>query len=127
MVALNKRERHETRRSEVLTPPLSRPKVEPKHRPAIQWWAWNWVHRLLLSGCLFLIWCLVNGLIVVETKAYNWQKSQTSAKEMQVRQLQANIAQRLSELAKTPLKPSTPPILLSADETKPKPTLLGRR
>lgn len=128
MVAPVKREKHGTRQREVLAPPLNRQKVEPKRRPKAQPVLGNWGYRLILSGCLFLIWCLTNGLIMMETKTYNWQKSQVSAKEMKVRQLQADIAQRLSELAKnSPQQPFSHPILLSVSGPKPKPTLLGRR
>ncbi len=126
MVAPVKKERHKTKQGEVLTPPLSRPKSEPKPHPAIQWLR-DWTYGLLLSGCLFLAWCLVNGLITVETKTYHLQKSLISAKEAQIRQLQAKIAQRLSELVKESPKLSNPPTLLSVDSPKPKPTLLGRR
>ncbi len=127
MVAPVKRERHQTKRSEVLAPPLNRPRIEPKRRPLAQQSTGNWVHRFILSGCLFLTWCLVNGLIMVETKAYNWQKSQVSVKEMQIHQLQASIAQRLSDLTKNLPQPPSHPTLLSINTSKPKPTLLGRR
>ncbi len=127
MAAVKKR-RHETNRLEVSPPPLNRPKVEPKRRPAAQRELGNWVHRLLLSVCLFLVWCLTNGLIMVETRTYNWQKSQVSAKETRVRQLQADIAQRLSDLARSSFQHSpSRPVLLSVDKPKTKPTLLGRR
>lgn len=127
MVVTAKKGRDEAKKPEISMHPLNRREGAPRRRPMSQPWTGNWIHRLFLSGCLFLTWCLVNGLIVLETKAYNWQKSQISAKEMQVRQLQADIAQRLSELAKVPLKPSTPPILLIVDKPKNKPTLVGRR
>lgn len=126
MVAPIKKEKHRATQREVLVPPLRRPKSELKRRPATQWLG-DWTYRFLLSGCLFLAWCLVNGLIMVETKAYNLQKSSISAKEAQIRQLQAKIAQRLSELVKDSPKLSTPPVLLSVESPKPKPTLLGRR
>ncbi|MFN3420678.1 MAG: hypothetical protein ACK40X_03000 [Armatimonadota bacterium] len=126
MVATVKKEKHRTKQGEVSAPPLSRPKSEPKRRPATQWLG-NWTYRFLLSGCLFLAWCLVNGLIMMETKAYNQQKSLIPAKEAQIRQLKAKIARRLSELVKDSPKLSTPPTLLSVDSPKPKPTLLGRR
>ncbi len=126
MVAPIKKEKHRATQREVLVPPLRRPKSESKRRPATQWLG-DWTYRFLLSGCLFLAWCLVNGLIMVETKAYNLQKSSISAKEAQIRQLQAKIAQRLSELVKDSPKLSTPPALLSVESPKPKPTLLGRR
>jgi hypothetical protein len=127
MVVPVKKEKHEAKQGEVLAPPLNRPKFEPKRRPATQRQFGNWVHRLFLSGCLFLAWCLVSGLIMVETKAYNQQKNLISAKEAQIRQLQAKIAQRLSELTRDSPKLSTPPTLLSVGSSKPKPTLLGRR
>lgn len=126
MVAPIKKEKHRATQREVLVTPLRRPKSEPKRRPATQWLG-DWTYRFLLSGCLFLAWCLVNGLIMVETKAYNLQKSSISAKEAQIRQLQGKIAQRLSELVKDSPKLSTPPVLLSVESPKPKPTLLGRR
>lgn len=119
--------RDATKRSEVAPPPLNRPRSEPKRRPAPRPQTGNWAYRLVFSLFLFSVWCLVNGLIMAEMRACNWQKTQASAKEMQVRQLQVKITQRLSELAKNSPQPSSPPILLSLESPKTKPTLLGRR
>ncbi|MCX7643228.1 MAG: hypothetical protein N2116_05430 [Armatimonadetes bacterium] len=127
MVAPIEREKQKTRQAEIAAPNLNCPKVVPRRKPAVQPQQGNWGYRLLVSGCLILAWCLVNGFIMLETKAYNWQKSQVSAKEMQIRQLRASIAQRLSELVKDFPQPQTPLTLLSLEAHKPKPTLLGRR
>lgn len=106
---------------------LNQSKSEPKQRQANQLAIESWVQKLSLSGFMLIIWCLLNALILAETKTYNWQRQQVSFKEMKAHQLQAAIAQRLSGLAKNQSQAPMHPILLSVNSLKPKPTLVGRR
>ncbi len=111
----------------VSAPSMNQTKSEPKRRQANQSSLESWVQRLSLSVFILVIWCLLNALILAETKTYNWQRQQVSFKEMRAHQLQAAIAQRSSGLAKNPSQAPMHPILLSVNSLKPKPNLIGRR
>jgi len=122
--------REENGLTKVSASPLSHSKLEPKQRQVTQAALGGWTQRLVLGGFILLSWCLLNALILTETKARSWQKQQVSIKEMQVRQLQTAITHRLSDLAKNSSSMSQPPatpILLGINSSKQKPTLLGRR
>jgi hypothetical protein len=122
--------REENGLTKVSAPPLSRSKLEPKQRQVTQTALGDWTQRLIWGGFILLSWCLLNALILTETKTHSWQKQQVSIKEMQVRQLQTAIAHRLSNLAKNSLSMSqshTTPILLGINSSKQEPILLGRR
>ncbi|MFA0744496.1 MAG: hypothetical protein LASZOEIN_001288 [Candidatus Fervidibacter sp.] len=121
------REKANESEPKVSAPPLNRIKSEPKRRQATQSAFETWAQRISLSGFMLVIWCLLNALILAETKTYNWQRQQVSFKEMRARQLQASIAQRLSSLVKNPSQLPKQPVLLSVNSSKPKPTLMGRR
>ncbi len=122
--------REENGLTKVSAPPLSRSKLEPKQRQVTQTVLGDWAQRLILGGFILISWCLLNALILTETKTHSWQKQQVSLKEMQVHQLQTDIAHRLSDLAKNSSSMSQSPatlILLGINSSKQKPTLLGRR
>lgn len=121
MVALRKEEKMVTEISS------SWSKTETKQRQADQRGFGSWTKRLILSGIVLLSWCGINALTLLEARNCDRHKQQISLKEMRIRQLQAAIASRLSELSEIRFQPPVRPIFLSINPQKPKPTLLGRR
>lgn len=119
--------KREVKEAEILMPPLQRANLKPKQMQARKHKKIKWVHWISLNSFLFLAWCLVHSLTLMETKTCNWHKSQISVKEVQVRRLQVLVVQRLSELAENLPRQPERLNLLSINRVKREPTLLGRR
>ncbi len=110
--------------------PLQQPirRTKPKSQPLR---AWAFIARwLAFPVILSVAWGFVNALALLEAKACDWERRQIRTKEMQIQQLQASIALRLSELmVKSYPHQSTKskPNLLTVKPPERKATLLGRR
>lgn len=130
MVATAGKERELKEKVSLTALPLSQPTLKPKTKLNRQKVFVVWTNKIALSFCLFITWCLVNALILLETKSCNWGKRQIYAEEMKLQQLQAKIVARLFELTansasfhSSQLKPT----LLIVGSHARKQSLLGRR
>ncbi len=105
-----------------LTHPLTRPRS--RSQPSVKR---VWVLRSAIIGCLLSIWCLIQGAAIGEAKACQQQRDQLMRMQAQVQQLQAALAQRLSQLAKREAPSSNPPRLIELVLPRHAMPLLGRR
>ncbi|MCS7192353.1 MAG: hypothetical protein NZ937_05150 [Armatimonadetes bacterium] len=117
-----------TEKEAIVEPPLRRLKTKTKPHPLLAFVSLaKW---LIFPFCLFFALCSVNALMLMENELCNWQKKQIKAKEMQVHQIRASIALRLSKLTEKIGQAQFShdnPTLLTFETVKRKPTLLGRR